>query len=312
MKLETFPFVTFILFIFGHVRTKEANAVESHNRIELQIAGTPIILQMGPDDEASRRTWPTGRHNNDEFEVHILLAGSCELEVGNQTINFPQSKAVLIAPGTFHGPRNLSEDFERFCFSFVPTRQEFSQQLIDQVRTASICNLPPVAASICKIILGELSGEYPYSEDIIRALFVQLLVIIFRRTHLEFSRQAIPSNTAAWRTATIDAFFSPMPDNFGTEDELAAMLNLSRRQLNRVLIRNYGMGFRQKMLQTRMEYAGNLLRSTDQKISQVGIEVGYTAESSFYKAFQSYYGMTPQQYRNAHTQKDNSHHSGKE
>ena len=27
--------------------------------------------------------------------------------------------------------------------------------------------------------------------------------------------------------------------------------------------------------------------------------VGYTAESSFYKAFQSYYHMTPQEYRSA-------------
>lgn len=272
--------------------------------LELQIAGAPIILRMGPDDYESRKNWQADRHNNAEYEVHILLSGSCVLEVGNQTINFLNSKAVLIAPGTFHGPHNLSEDFERFCFSFMPVHQDFSQQLFDQIRTAAICTLPPEVINICRIILGEMAGTYAYSEDIIRALFIQLLVVIFRRTHLEFSERAVPVNTATWRTTIIDSFFSPMPNAFGTEDELAAMLNLSRRQLNRVLMQNYGMGYRQKMLRARMEYAGNLLRNTDQKISQIGTAVGYTAESSFYKAFQSYYGMTPQQYRNTHEKKE--------
>lgn len=265
--------------------------------LNLPFAGTTLNLRMGPEDYHARHSWNAGRHCNADFEIHILLSGSCTLEVGNQDIHFQPPKAMLIAPGTFHGPRNLSEDFERFCFSFMPTRQEFSQQLIDQVRTVAICSLPPEAIAICRLILAELSDGLPYAEDVVRAFFTQLLVIIFRRTHLEFSGERVPVNTATWRTTIIDKFFSPWPNAFGTEDELAAMLNLSRRQLNRVLLQNYGMGYRQKMLRARMEYAGNLLRTTNYKVGQVGVLVGYTAESSFYKAFQSYYGMTPQEYR---------------
>lgn len=269
--------------------------------LNLPFAGTTLNLRMGPEDYHARHSWNAGRHCNADFEIHILLSGSCTLEVGNQDIHFQPPKAMLIAPGTFHGPRNLSEDFERFCFSFMPTRQEFSQQLIDQVRTVAICSLPPEAIAICRLILAELSDGLPYAEDVVRAFFAQLLVIIFRRTHLEFSGERVPVNTATWRTTIIDKFFSPWPNAFGTEDELAAMLNLSRRQLNRVLLQNYGMGYRQKMLRARMEYAGNLLRTTNYKVGQVGVLVGYTAESSFYKAFQSYYGMTPQEYRSTRT-----------
>lgn len=267
--------------------------------LELQFAGTTLNLRMGPDDYYGRHHWNAGRHCNADFEIHIMLAGSCELAVGNQDINFQTSRAMLIAPGTFHGPHNLSDDFERFCFSFMPTRQDFSQQLVDQVRTVAICSLPPEAITLCRLILAELEESMSYTEDAIRAFFTQLLVIIFRRTHLEFSGRTVPVNTATWRTTIIDKFFSPWPNAFGTEDELAAMLNLSRRQLNRVLIQNYGMGYRLKMLRARMEYAGNLLRTTDQRVGQIGALVGYTAESSFYKAFQSYYHMTPQEYRSS-------------
>jgi len=272
--------------------------------LDLQFAGSPLNLRMGPEDYHGRHNWNAGRHCNADYEVHIMLAGSCTLEVGNQDINFQAAKAVLIAPGTFHGPHNLSEDFERFCFSFMPTRQDFSRQLFDQIRTVAICSLPPEAITLCRLILDELSGSLPYSKDVIRAFFTQLLVIIFRRTHLEFSGQTVPINTATWRTTIIDKFFSPWPDAFGTEDELAAMLNLSRRQLNRVLVQNYGMGYRQKMLRARMEYAGNLLKTTNMNVGQIGNLVGYTAESSFYKAFQSYYKMTPQQYRSARKVKE--------
>ena len=265
--------------------------------LEIPFAGTVLKLRMGPNDDQERRTWNMGRHSNAEFEIHILLSGSCDLELGNQDIQFQTAKAMLIAPGTFHGPHNLSEDFERFCFSFMPTRQDFSQQLCDQVRNVAICSLPSEAIMICRLILDELKVGLSYSEDAVRAFFTQLLVIIFRRTHLEFSDKSVPVNTATWRTTVIDQFFAPWPDAFGTEDELAAMLNLSRRQLNRVLVQNYGMGYRQKMLRARMEYAGELLCTTDQKIGQIGALAGYTAESSFYKAFHSYYHMTPQEYR---------------
>ena len=270
-----------------------------HMDLDVPFAGTTLNLRMGPNDYQTRRTWNMGRHSNAEFEVHILLSGSCDLELGNQDIHFQTAKAMLIAPGTFHGPHNLSYDFERFCFSFIPARQDFSQQLTDQVRTVAICSLPAEAIAICRLILGELREGLPYAEDVLRAFFTQLLVIIFRRTHLEFSGETVPVNTATWRTSIIDKFFSPWPNAFGTEDELAAMLNLSRRQLNRVLMQNYGMGYRQKMLRARMEHAGILLRTTEQRIGQIGAEVGYTAESSFYKAFQSYYNQTPQEYRTA-------------
>lgn len=265
--------------------------------LDLQIAGSALTLRMGSEEYHSRKIWRAARHCNADYEVHILVSGSCVLEVGNQDINFVANKAILIAPGTFHCPHNLSEDFEWFCFSFMPTNQVFSQQLFDQIRTASICTLPPEAISICRMIWEELASGQTFREDSIRALFTQLLVIIFRRSHLEFSEHPVPVNTATWRTTIIDKFFSPWPNAFGTEDELAAMLNLSRRQLNRVLMQNYGMGYRQKMLRARMEHAGNLLRTTDQKIGQIGMQVGYTAETSFYKAFQSYYRTTPQQYR---------------
>ena len=113
--------------------------------LDLQFAGSPLNLRMGPEDYHGRHNWNAGRHCNADYEIHIMLAGSCTLEVGNQDINFQAAKAVLIAPGTFHGPHNLSEDFERFCFSFMPTRQDFSQLQISPTVAIAVSAFPVAA-----------------------------------------------------------------------------------------------------------------------------------------------------------------------
>lgn len=273
--------------------------MDSPNSLDLtlQFAGCPVILRMGYEDSHARSQWEVGRHCNADFEVHILLSGHCALEIAHQNFPFCSPHAALIAPGIYHYAHKLSCDFERFGFSFISSRRDFVEALKSQIQTAEIFNLSPDTVSLCRLILEEMSENRGYREDAIRGLFTQLLVSLFREAKLELINPSSCVNTSSWRTSIIDAFFSPWPEPFGTEDQLASLLNLSRRQLNRVLTEIYGIGFRQKMLQARMEYAGNLLRNTGYSAKQIGMLVGYTADSSFFKAFQSFYHMTPHQYR---------------
>lgn len=285
--------------------------MDSPNSLDLalQFAGCPLTLRMGYEDSHMRSKWEVGRHCNADFEVHILLSGNCTLEIDHQSLPFCSSSAVLIPPGIYHYAHKLSPGFERFGFSFISSRRDFVEVLRSQINTAAIFSISQVTTVLCRLILEEMSAERNFREDAIRGLFTQLLVSLFREADLEFVGNTKPVNTVSWRTSIIDAFFSPWPEPFGTEDELAYMLNLSRRQLNRVLVQCYGMGFRQKMLCARMEYAGNLLRNTDRNVRQVGILVGYTADSSFFKAFQSFYHMTPQQYRKTQQEIKHTHDS---
>lgn len=263
----------------------------------LPFAEYPITLRMNYTDNQAPNKWDIGRHCNADFEVHILLSGSCVLEIDNQNTPFNAPSATVITPGTFHYSHKFSSDFARFSFSFMSTRQDVVKNLQEQIRTAIICPLPASAIGLCRSILDEMLGKRSFREEAIRGLFTQLLVILFRSADLVLSNDSTPLDAAIWRTSIIDAFFSPWPEPFGTEDQLAAKLHLSKRQLNRVLLQNYDMGFREKMLRSRMEYAANLLQNTTQSVSQIGKLIGYTADSSFYKAFQSFYHMTPQQYR---------------
>jgi len=100
------------------------------------------------------------------------------------------------------------------------------------------------------------------------------------------------------RTAVIDTFFE---HNFPLKNgcaRLAEQLHLSTRQLNRYMKENYGMGFQEKLIQTRMDQTASLLRSTNKRVQDIMEMVGYNSITAFYKAFRNKFGMTPEQYRN--------------
>ncbi|MDO4488709.1 MAG: AraC family transcriptional regulator [Eubacteriales bacterium] len=273
--------------------------MRSPNRLELKLhfARVPFDLRMGLGDFYKHHSWSSLRHCNADYEVHIILAGTCSLDIDTKTYDLKKGDAVIITPGTFHYPHNMSEDFDRLTFSFMPNEQNFIQEFNKQIKHAAICSLDDNGMHICDLIFSELEEAQPFSEESILALFIRLLVVLFRGSNLTFSEYSNTASIATRRISIIDHFFSPWPDPFGTEDDLAQELNLSRRQLNRILLQYYGVGFREKMLRARMEYAVTFLRSTDMKIGEIASLVGYTAESSFYKAFLSYYQLTPQQYR---------------
>ena len=95
----------------------------------------------------------------------------------------------------------------------------------------------------------------------------------------------------------IDNFFERnFPEKNGRA-VLAEQLHLSKRQLDRILNAQYGMGFQEKLIQTRMDHAALLLRTTEQTVQDIIGAVGYNSVTAFYKAFRDAFSMTPQQYR---------------
>ena len=127
------------------------------------------------------------------------------------------------------------------------------------------------------------------------------MVCMFRRVQLDFDwhtdhmRKKRPSPTEL-----IDDYLEKnFMRNVQVED-LAALLHLSRRQTNRVLQENYGMNFRKRLLNLRMDRAAWLLRTTTIPMSELIGIVGYTSEAAFYHAFRNHFQISPLQYRKHH------------
>lgn len=92
-----------------------------------------------------------------------------------------------------------------------------------------------------------------------------------------------------------DLLLEALPLSFSLDDA-AYQLNLSPRTLHRRL-QDEGSSFRVIKDALRRDIALSKLEKSDQSISQIAAELGYSEPSTFFRAFQTWTGMAPTLYR---------------
>lgn len=271
----------------------------------IALSGEHIEVLRNTEDVFCVKGWDSERHSNVADELHILLSGSCRMEVDEQCYDFQAGMAILIRAGQFHMSHHSSPDIERVSLMLKAGGQEHLEALL-QVLSGSPFFLSPEVLSLCRQLDRDGGSLRPYQEELAAARLTQIMIEILRTANPVRLKNASRSRSAAWQAnmSRIDEFFSPWPEAIGSETDLAQKLCLSRHQLNRIIQQNYGMSFREKLKLAKMDYASWLLRSTEYSCYQIATLCGYTAESSFYKAFGAYFHMSPQTYRRNYRKKD--------
>lgn len=265
---------------------------------ELSLWQQTIMLRSSDGPRLTTYTWDTLRHSNADYELHIILGGSCSLDVEDHTYHLHKGQAVLLAPGCYHRPQTHPVGFERFTLNFTVSQGKLLLALQACLPLCQVLDLPDSIIALCRGVIYEGAAGNPFRQEMLQAMLTQLMVSVLRLLKLsELPGIQAPVPDEQDRTGIIDAFFERhMADRAG-EDLLAKQLHLSKRQLARVLQKHYGMGFQQKLIYARMDRAAWLLRSTDKRVSEIAGSVGYSSEAAFYQIFRNRFGVTPQQYR---------------
>jgi len=257
--------------------------------------------------------WSTPRHCNADYELHLVLEGSADMEVEEQIYSLSSFQALLIAPGKYHYPTVTSRPFRRFSVSFTLAGTLLPALLQEAMEDCLLFEVSPAVCAACETIYREFACEDPYRCEMLTAHLTTLLITVLRTVNQQRQKnlqrhasRITPEEES--RIALIDAYFST--DYFHGlhtaskeargEEALAEALHLSRRQLARVLQQHYGMNFRQKLISARMDRAAWLLRTSDKRCDEIATLVGYSSESAFYQAFRTFFHTTPHKYRQRH------------
>ncbi len=238
------------------------------------------------------------RHCNAWFELHISLAGRCVMDIDGTEIPLGEGDAVLIAPGKYHCLKEAGSDHRHFILPFSIQGGELAREIGTYAAECRIHSLTESEMMLCDSFLEEIQRKEIFWRKSLYAICFLLLSKLFRRISDYISHRDKEELTGGDpRFGIIDTFFEECMTEECTEENLAKLLNLSRRQLQRVLMKHYGMGFREKRRTARLDHAGWLLRTTGMSISQICEIVGYQSEPSFFKAFKDQYGVSPAIYR---------------
>lgn len=273
---------------------------------EISFGLEKLLIHMNEKLYQEKAEWESSRHSNADYELHVILRGACDVDVEDQPHVLREGQAVIIAPGRYHRTMHKPGEFERFSVSFSLTEGPLLDLMRTSVPSCRIYTVTPEVTSLCRGIFYESAAGNPFRREMMQAQLTQLMLNNFRLLNLSTeSRSGVSGPSNYERTYLIDNFFEAHLADKAGEEELAAMLHLSRRQLSRVLKENYGMGYREKLLRTRMDCAAWLLRCTDKRINEIANEVGYTSEAAFYQVFRTRFEMTPTEYRSRYKKKHN-------
>lgn len=242
--------------------------------------------------------WNVQRHCNAEWEFHFILEGKCSVDLSQTQHQLNAGQAILIKPGEYHQAKTTTTELGHFTLGFTLPIGTIHRQLVEKTSLSPVFTTSSSLRNTIEGLWKETNANDPYADTYTDALIRCLCVELLRCLGISDTTQADkPNVTEVQLTQTIDTFFEQHFSDSCGEEELAKQLHFSRRHLVRILKKHYGMSFREKLNQTRMDYASFLLRTTDRSVGSIGAEVGYNSESSFFKAFRNSFGMTPIQYR---------------
>lgn len=92
-----------------------------------------------------------------------------------------------------------------------------------------------------------------------------------------------------------------MEKNYNQENmslnAVSQYVGISPNYLSKIFHKELGISFVEYLVEIRMDHAKKLLRDTNKKMAEIGVEIGYSDANYFYSIFKKMEGCTPKKYR---------------
>lgn len=246
-------------------------------------------------------------HNHSLYEIRYFASGSGEIVIGDKRMNIAPGELYVIHPNEYHYQDKLSirEGISQFSLRFTPIAPSEASSKAQKHAYSRLCE---VLTELHHISDTELS-LLPYFEKLIKeisekryghvgcttAFLTFIMTEILRRSELD-DRKLGMAHTGDFMLET-DSFFSREYMKKISLEDYAKQLNVSPRQASRVIRKNFGMSFTEKLTETRIEHAKVALAEGDEPISKIASACGFQSYGYFITCFRSHTGMTPAKYR---------------
>ena len=112
----------------------------------------------------------------------------------------------------------------------------------------------------------------------------------------ELHKQYVPKTKRLFIAPAVDVMNQHFTDNDLSVSYLAALCGVSEVYFRKLFLNSFGVSPKEYMIQKRMDYAKNLLKSGDFSISEIATLCGYAEPCHFSREFSKREGISPSQY----------------
>jgi AraC-like DNA-binding protein len=247
--------------------------------------------KCAPDFEINRNNYPY-------YFVKYTLRGKGTLDINAQTLSLKPGIITGFEPGTAHHYK--ADPIDPMEHVFITFLGKQASDLFGK-STLSGCHFietadPSQMLSQCRKIIDVGLSKPPFSHEICCHYLCILLLEMAASCANPAAQVSIAMRTYQKCKAYIDTHFSWIQ----TPGEVAEQCDIDVRYMASLFKKYCHISPSQYIMGLKLNKAGNLLLTTEDKIKEIANQVGFDDPYHFSKNFKQFHGLSPNHYRKAH------------
>lgn len=243
-------------------------------------------------------------HGHTHWEMQIVLNDQMEQYVNGVKITLSSGSAILVGPNDKHAiyyPKRQKNQFQGLCFI---TKSEYFQSLCEQIS-------PTLYARIAEISQGRTFSLSPsFISDLTNSLLeIQNVYAVDKEQakercnilfHSVFSQFLMQNQLTKSIPSELAAFIKNLNNPKLSSEELKTLqeqLPYSYSNLTRLIKKHTGCTITQYVNNVKLQYAKELLRTTQMTTLMIAQEIHFESLSHFNHLFKKHFQLTPTEFR---------------
>ena len=282
------------------------------NLLEYDVNVEDLCLKINADvgvlkfDEVYKTTIPNFRserlHHHDTYELFFNLTEKLHGYFGDgENVLFDESMLIIVPPEYKH--RFFEKSWvNSLSFKFSMSKAASKSKLKIYEKFSRICTAPYMAVKCDEKMVESLlllkKAIINRNPMLVSARMYETIAhVLGSSEQMLNSHSALTPDSNQSRTHKVHT----MIENYYAPDislnDIADSLNISNRQLIRIVKQHYGCTFREQITRLRMDTAYHLLSETDMSITEISTRIGYNSSNSFSQVFKKFFGVSPSEFR---------------
>lgn len=237
-----------------------------------------------------RKDYPL--HWHEFYEIEFVVSGNATETINGTKYEVGPGFAVLLTPADLHSYKNV--DAQKYLtihnvkFSSYLLPPEL-QKALNGI-SSPLCGICSEIAPIFRKLLTEYNGNSFAREQFILASITQICILLFRCCQ---EARFTPKDPEREMIMYIrEHFLEPI-----NVEMVAGVVHLTPNYFSEFFKKHMGIGFSAYVKKLRLEFAANLLLTSDITVQQTAQQSGFNSVAHFFNSFKSEYGMPPEQFR---------------
>lgn len=264
------------------------------------------LWQVGDLCLASNEFVP--EHKQELFEITFVERGNGNIRVDETT--YPMQKNDL--QFSFENERHKlhaapDSPFRFFYLALSPTPNTICETIVSKLHehckeNGCIFSCPDIFEPV-KNLLSEFYNKSVFYEERIEALIVNILISLYRKIVNKTTEKQIENPTQKGELIyNIINYVNSRQNTLVTLKEISENFFYNYDYISRSFKDVMQISLREYLYDMRLNFAAQLLASSDKSITEIAENIGYSCIHSFSRSFKAKFGISPEKYRaeNAH------------